>query len=342
MTKDSTSGNKAQITLKNPKKAHFPHIHNEAAPFNKLAQLPPENRKASKKAPLYKRAKAKYYTHRIVGPMCWLDSPCHKTYQFAYHCCNQLIQTENKVKGKYCNSRICNVCSRIRTAKLMNGYYEPLKKLGKLEFTTLTRRNVSGNILRETINEMQKKLTLILRNIREKKKIDFSGIIKLECTYNSERDDYHPHFHILTNKDIGNLIINEWLKRYDKEIVNRLAQHVVIANDNSTKEMFKYVTKFLEKDNGEESKEPTLNIYVSALDTIMVALRNKRTFQAIGSLRKLKVKEEVEDLEVQENLEIAFEEIKHWNYDYTKNDWVHLGERLTLYEPPETIFQIFI
>jgi plasmid rolling circle replication initiator protein Rep len=96
---------------------------------------------------------------------------------------------------------------------MMGGYIEPLRKLGDLHFTTLTRKNVTAEELPETINKMLKDMSNIIRVLREKRNIKLSGIRKIEVTYNSKTNTYHPHFHILHNYDVGNMIIDEWVIR---------------------------------------------------------------------------------------------------------------------------------
>lgn len=307
-----------------------------------LAQLPPTALEKGNMETLKKRARSKWYTQKITLHLFDIESELNKYYSSAYHCNNILKQKGKEIKGKYCNSRICNVCNRIRTAKLMNGYINPLMELGDLEFTTLTLKNCKKQDLKATIEGMQKNRTLIFRKIREKLKIDFSGIVKIEVTYNPNDDTYHPHFHILSNQNTGSLIVDEWLKRYPSPIAEKWAQKVVTADHNSLKELFKYSTKFLVKD----TKAKTLNIYVHALDTIMIALYKKRTFQTFGALKKIQISEDIEkeDLKTQiiEDIE-EIENYKEWIYDYEGSDWYDSCHKpLTNYKPPDIEFQYFL
>ena len=90
-----------------------------------LAQLPPN--KYGNDETLRKRARSKHYTQSIVIPLLHLKSPLHKYYQSAFYCNTELQQSGVTLKGKYCNTRCCNVCNRIRTAKLMKGYLNQMK-----------------------------------------------------------------------------------------------------------------------------------------------------------------------------------------------------------------------
>lgn len=315
--------------------------------FNKLAQVPPTDMGVANMDVLKRRARSKFYTQKIVEGLLWIDSPLEKQYKNAMNCNSMLVQSGKRISGKYCNSRVCNVCNRIRMAKLINQYLKPLEELGELEFTTLTRKNCHKEELREVIEEMQKTRSLIFRHLKEKKKMNFSGIIKLEVTYNLEEDTYHPHFHILSNNNVGQILIEEWLNRHKPEIAFNKGQHTRKADKDSYKEIFKYATKFIIKDD----KPGTLNIHTNALNNIMIALHNKRTFQTYGVLKKIdNEEEEIEDLKSQ-IIEDIEESYHNWRYDNELYDWINdssfiskyeePNKRLTNYKPPDINFQIF-
>lgn len=314
-------------------------------PFlDKLAQLPTEKHQSVDLQHLKKRARSKYYTQQIVYPLLWIDSPLHKNYSHAYRCGEVIIQQGNKLTSRYCNSRICNVCNRIRTAKMMNGYITPLKALGKLYFTTLTIPNVQVDEINEAVRIMLKMASNIIRVIRERKGIDVSGIRKIEITYNDMVDTLHPHLHILhDNKEVGELLISEWLKRYPNAV--RKAQHTRDADDKSLNETFKYTAKFLLKDDKEKK---TLKVFVPILDKILIALSNKRTIQAFGSIRKLKINEDelIEDLQVQEIDNLENNESNIWTWSEGEQgiwDWLSLyNKRLTNYEKPDIQFTYYL
>ena len=296
----------------------------KSALLDTLAQLPTADKT------LYKKARAKYYTNKIVAPLLYLDSPLHKQYQRAYYCNHTIVQEGNVFKSKYCNSRACHICNRIRTAKCMNGYTAQLQGLGQLEFTTLTIRNVNKEQLRDTVKHMSKTLTNILRVIRERKKINISGIRKIEITYNPLTNTYHPHIHLLHNKDCGTLIISEWLKRYSND-ADIKGQDTTKANKDSLNELFKYSTKVAYKAKGDKAHK----VFIPALDAILIALNGLRTFQPFGAIKKQS--EEVEELQTQ-ILEVENNDYTEWQYNEVFNDWVNVydrGKMLTGYKPPD-------
>lgn len=326
------------------------------APLDNIAQLPTTTNKT-----LSKRARSKFYTQKIVYPLLYIDSPLNKNYSRAFHCGSVIKQYGKNLVSRYCNSRLCHTCNRIRTAKMMKGYIDPLKELGNLYFTTLTIKNVKSENLNQTIEDMIKNMSNIIRVLREKRKINISGIRKIEITYNHKKDDYHPHFHILHNMDVGDIIIEEWLKRnptakkqgWDwkkKKMVDiQVSKQVTKENDDDKKylnELFKYATKFIIKDDKERG---ILNVYVPALDNILKSLHKKRTIQSFGEIKRLKlnedIEEEIEELVSQEIEDIEEEIYKEWNwsYDGIVYDWLdNSSKRLTDYEPPDIEFTYYL
>ena len=287
-----------------------------------LAQLPPN--KYGNDETLRKRARSKHYTQSIVIPLLHLKSPLHKYYQSAFYCNTELQQSGVTLKGKYCNTRCCNVCNRIRTAKLMKGYLNQMK--GQQYFVTLTFPNVKQAYLKDSINQMIKNATLIIRNLREKKKIDVNGIRKLECTYNEKANTYHPHFHLIVDtKEGANKILEQWLKRYPTASIKAQDIRKVNGdNDDSLKELFKYSTKIGYKAKGEEENEEEgrgeIRINIKALDKILIAMRGKRVFQPFGNIKKESEEVNGEELDAQSyNIPQAFS----MNWIWLKHDWVN-------------------
>ena len=303
----------------------------KGATLDKLAQVPTDHTNSGGVVPrnLLKRARSKYYTNRIVGHLLYQNSPIHKQYQRAYYCNSHIVQNGKTFTSKYCNSRACHICNRIRTAKFINGYKQPLLDLGALEFTTLTIPNVKHQVLRDTVTRMCKDFTNIIRVLRERRGIKVSGIRKIEITYNSNTDTYHPHIHIITDQSTGETIIKEWLARYLN--ATRAAQDTRKCDENSFNELFKYSTKIAAK----ASSGKGFDVHIPALDRILIALDKKRTFQSFGTIKK--VSEDVKEL-VSEEAQEAVEQYAEWEYSDITNDWHNIynrDQRLTWYKPPD-------
>lgn len=289
-----------------------------AGNLDTLAQLPTGQKKAAEPLPfesLAKRAKSKWYTNQVVVPLLTLDSKLHKQYQRAFYCNDTLLQNGNTVTGKYCNSRVCHICNRIRTAKFLNGYGEPLKALGSLQFVTLTVPNCPAEALLQTISLMTSNATNIMRVLREKRKIKCSGIRKIEVTYNHEEDTFHPHFHIIVDKGVGDMIVQDWLNRYP--LATYKAQDCRPADVDSFNELFKYSTKIVQGEDGKAA------LYPIALDIIMQALDRRRTFQTFGTIKK--VSEDVEDIDAVEIPGIEPERAE-WLWSKDVGNWVNVDE----------------
>lgn len=310
-------------------------------PLDTLVQLGKSPLKTSDKASvknLQKRARSKWYTTAIAGAMIYLDSPLKKYYQRAYYCAHTLKQTGNKITTSYCNTRICHVCNRIRSAKMMNGYVNQFMELEGTEFVTLTVPNCSAEDLNATIDLLLKTWKQIA-DVLKKRKLSANGIRKIETTYNIRENTFHPHLHILIDKGLGQMVVDEWMKRFPQCSI--AAQKVLPADQNSLKEIFKYTTKI------GIAKKGTIQICIPALDKIMIAMASRRSIQTFGKIKK--VSEDVEELEAVEYDDLPVNEDKDASgnpmlieWQWNECDWVRVGtamSTLTGYVPPEIAFE---
>ena len=297
-----------------------------------LAQLSsnyPKPQPPNTRETLAKRAKAKYFTQAVTKKLAMLNSPLKKSYNNTYFgCSNLLLQTGEKIITKYCNNRWCLVCNRIRTAKLICGYKETLQALKDLQFVTLTIRNVKKEMLRITIEDMQRNFSTMLKTLNRKQqrvnnvKKTLKGLRKIEVTFNAIRNDYHPHLHVLiSGLDNAIDVVAQWLKHYPS--AEPFCQKIQKADNNTFMELFKYYTKI------------TTNkiTYITVLDTIFQVMRNKRVYQPFGI--KKDVTEDIETLQAQITDLEAAEKIWMWE----DSDWVdhQTAECLTGYSPDESV-----
>jgi hypothetical protein len=284
-----------------------------------LAQLTPKNTTKN----LLNRARSKYLSNSLALKLTDSGKKLKKSYWNTYHCCEILIQSEKKLTGKYCNNRWCLICNRIRTAKLINGYKETLSNLKNKRFITLTVPNCKAEDLPITLELMYKTLRDISKKF-SKYREPLIGIRKTEVTYNPIKDTFHPHFHlIISGKQIGNNVIDEWLKRLPT--ANIKAQDNREAGENSYLELFKYFTKLI----------TNKRFHADALNVIFEAMYGKRTFQPMG-IRK-DVSEDVDAIQ-----SIIYDDLipEEKNWTWIENDWIdkETGETLTGYTPEfETI-----
>ena len=301
-----------------------------------LAQVPP-NVPPSTLKDLQKRARSKWYTVAIVSKLKYVEgTKLRKYYSHAWNCNDKLYQDGQKLTSKYCNTRVCNICARIRTAKLMNGYVDQIMKLGDIEFVTLTISNCTADDLNTVVDNILKQIVLIIRNLRDKKGIKVSGIRKLEITYNALTGLFHPHLHLLVDKNCGALIVDEWLKRmpdakrqgwdYKKKKMVDL-QDVRKADKNSLSEIFKYTTKIIVKKKGQ------MNVYIYPLNRILEVLYKRRCFQSFGIVKQ--VSEDVDKLDAKVYVDLPDNEGGITEWKWKDCDWVDGKFTLTGYIPPE-------
>jgi plasmid rolling circle replication initiator protein Rep len=304
------------------------------APFNKLEQLPTDERKK-----WLKKARKKYHTQSVTTELLKLKSPLYKQYLRALNCSNTLTFKNGKIKAELCRTRICVYCNNIRTANLINGYQEEIEKQIKGEkafFVTLTRQNIESGFLRSTIKDMNSKFTNIIRVLNEKRNWSISGIRAVETTYNNKRNDYHPHIHAIVYgdnlpDDWQSIFLQEWKGRHKKGEVSLKGQKIQQATPGTMKELFKYFTKMANK--GKNKNE--IEFYPEALDIILRAYKGLRTIQNFGKLKKVNEeppKHEVTETETPGNVYAAYWEKNDWRaYDHMGNNFL-----LTNYKPIAT------
>jgi hypothetical protein len=208
----------------------------------------------------------------------------------------------------------------------MKGYVNQLMSLDGLQFVTLTVPNCKDDELNDTVDSLLKSFSNVIRVVRERKKLLVNGIRKLEITYNANANTYHPHIHILIDCNEGNLIVTEWLKRYPLAKIS--AQDVRDADKGSLNEIFKYTTKIVSKSKGK------LEVYIPALDKILISLKGRRCFQPFGKIKK--VDEEITDLESEEYDNIQEYDFIEWIWK--ECDWINGSKTLTGYVSPDIKF----
>jgi len=296
--------------------------------LDKLAQLDPSLivKQLDTAKILLKRARSKWYTQQFVAPLLELQSPLNRYYQSAMDCAKFISINNGKSKSAYCNTRVCNTCNRIRTAIGMNGYMEQLKGR-EWVMITLTDVNCQGHELKDEIASL-KRTVLLIRRYFKKRGIILDGIVKAEITYNEKTKTFHPHLHVLAAcqniEFVAVELINQWLERRPTASIK--AQNITRDPSGAFNELFKYTTK------GYQREGKTLTIDALAIDTIMRAQYNTRSFQPFGNIRKVTE-------EVQEIIQAQPIEKPDGVYMWYASDWYSLytGEALSYYLPDPDI-----
>lgn len=292
-----------------------------------------------------KRAKAKFSQNNLMRVMAKLNSPLAEKYEETQFCSYSLIQSGNTFTARYCKQRWCRICNRIRTGKLMQGYSDAILAMKEPQFVTLTIPNVPGEILRDTIKAMTGTIQKIQDLRRKNKQPNIRAIRKLECTYNPDSNNFHPHFHfIVENKQQAEELKFAWLQRNPQAL--EYVQDIRPADKPI--ELFKYFAKLTSKSSKDTKIYKGRKLvmreeyhYPEALDKIFQAIAGMRIIQPMGGVKM--VSDEIEEIEAVE-IENAESDIAIWQWqrigitaEKFTFDWVNIftGKLLTGYEPTE-------
>ncbi len=257
--------------------------------FNTLAQLTPEGDQSDAKKVLIKRARRRFlmtqFTFRLIDlhselePNYWRSWWCARTGEVGINTTGEV-----ELKHRYCKQRWCTICAANKTAELIHSYKPSLEQLQSPKFVTLTRRNVQNENLLNSINGMYSTFRGIAKSA-QKVGLSAPGIRTMEITYNPERGDYHPHYHIITDYDFASFILAEWMQRM-RGHVSSAANQLQPVNNQAYTEIFKYLTPISYAPKGKVKSQNKILVPTAALDQIYTALRGVRTIQPFGGLRK--------------------------------------------------------
>jgi hypothetical protein len=258
---------------------------------------------------LEKRNYKKHLTRKFVIPLVNLHSPMEKGYWNTYYCNDVLEQEGKKIIGHYCGNRWCYICNGIRTAKLINAYKPVVDEWNNPVSLVLTVKNVPATVLdvQSKVKEMNEEFRKITDLLRNRDGVQVEAIRTIEVTSNWRAKTSHPHFHILLNGYwIGKLILEEWIKHFPEDEVNRGGQSLKKANKWSLNELFKYITKF-------NDGTPAL-----VLDVIFQALKGMKIVSPTGVK---KVPEEIAEL-----ISVEIPELDNknrlWWWNPEAKDWI--------------------
>jgi hypothetical protein len=281
---------------------------------------------------LEKRARAKYMTVPLAVTLAELRTELEQSYRNTIYCASTLRQPAygDKLQGKYCGTRWCLICNRVRTARAINRYEAPLKGWGERWFVTLTQGpTVVGADLKGALDEMQRACRRVVDRIRKGDGLAFRALRKLECTARPG-GLFHPHYHLVVDsRRAADLLVSRWLKQFPD--ASPLAQHIRPCDEGSLREVFKYFTKLVTRLDGR-----AIAASAPALDVIFTAMRGKRVYQPLGFRVASEVDEEAEiGTDGDTAVVSVFGRDAVWQWDQHHADWVEhsTGEVLSHYEP---------
>ncbi|MDM5152494.1 protein rep [Bacillus sp. DX1.1] len=245
---------------------------------------------------------------------------------------NQFISTRDKEKSKLiasnpCKNRFCPICAwrkACKDAMKIATMMEAIKLEEKKEFLflTLTTPNVKGDAVRSEIDRFNKAFNKLFKRRNVARSIK-GYIRKLEMTYNKERDDYNPHFHVLLCVDKNyfkrkELYIKqkEWLSMWREatdlpEITQVHIQKVeLIREGNAVAEVAKYSAKDYEMSTSQE-----------VFDVFYSALKGRQLIVYSGMFKEYALKYENGELDKyksKDKNEYFYKIIATWNPDLLK------------------------
>jgi hypothetical protein len=289
-----------------------------------------KNAKFSAKENFGKRARVKFLSEAMaVGLANVPDSKLTKSYWNTFYCSSILQKKGDSLTGKYCKNRWCLVCCRIRSAQLIKQYAPVLASWPEKHLVTLTVPNCSEADLVATKEQMKAgfnriRHTFQMQHRRKQRAAPLVALRKLECTHNPDRDDYHPHFHLVVPDYAAAVELRAaWLVQFPSAKWD--AQDIRPADGGAGHELFKYFTKLVTT----KSKERFIRL--APLNVIFEAIAGQRTFQAFGIPKTVEElgDEEAEALAEELEIDAVFEWVQ------AQADWVdkESGEMLTNYTP---------
>src|SRR5690625_3046960 len=187
------------------------------------------------------------------------------------------LENKKQHKGNTCKNRFCPICAWKKSRKdalalsVMMAYLK-LEKKKEFIFLTLTAPNVPAEELNDEIKHYNHSFKKLMER-KEVKNIVKGYARKLEITYNEERDDYHPHFHVLiaVNKSYftqTTQYINRdrWLELWQQVTNNPLITQVDVRKVRNTKDDKVYeIAKYSAKDSDYLINQEVFEVFYRAL-----------------------------------------------------------------------------
>lgn len=271
------------------------------------------------------------YKHNLISPLLdyanKVQSPNIPEYIAVLRCGKELDQSENKYlkQRSYCGSRLCPICSNIRSRKVADVVLATIDMGEKWCSLTLTKSNKGLEYdlknLQDRLDYEQKWFNKV-RDRYRKQGGDFSAIISLEVVppgykYKGKSRyyaDYHPHYHILCTYDFAVFLKQAWLKEF--EDANELNQVIKVVGESLKKdesytialmktirEVVKYSLKAcLPKDKNDSQKSSgSFSINVKGTDELVTMMKGRKRFKKWGCfLKKAKEIQEIESALIEE------------------------------------------
>ena len=252
---------------------------------------------------------------------------------FLFMVADKTMEKTKLHRSNNCDNRFCPICAWKKSRKnalkisvLMQYLREEEKK--EFVFLTLTAPNVKADELDDEIKHYNKSFQRLMQR-KEVKSVVKGYVRKLEVTYNKERDDYHPHFHVIlaVNKSYftdtkAYIARDRWLELWQKSTKNFLITQVdvrkVKATDN--KKEVSEIAKYSAKDSDYLEDE-------KVFDTFYKSLSGKRLIVYSGLFKDASKQYENKELEKYKELDptqYIYQIFYHWG----RQDYIQTEKKL--------------
>lgn len=235
-----------------------------------------------------------------------------------------------------CKHRFCPLCAwrkarkdALRISILMQ--YLRAEENKEFIFLTLTAPNVKADELNDEIKHYNQSFQRLMQ--RKEVKAAVKGYIrKFEVTYNKDRDDYHPHFHVIlaVNKSYFNkpsvyIKRDRWLELWQQSTKNPLITQVDIRRVKHTdnKKEVSEIAKYSAKDS-DYLQDKTV------FDTFYKTLTGKRLIVYSGLFKdanKLYENKKLEHYKELDLIQYIYQIFYHWKrQDYIQTELKLMSE----------------
>lgn len=259
---------------------------------------------------------------------------------------DETMEKKKQHKGNSCKNRFCPICSWKKARKdalSLSVMMQYLKEEEQKEFIflTLTAPNVKADELEDEINHYNHSFQKLIQR-QEVDKIVKGYVRKLEVTYNAERNDYHPHFHVLlaVNKSYftnTKQYINRdrWLKLWQQVTKNPTITQVDVRKVSNSKDDKVYeVAKYSAKDSDYLINQEVFNVFYKAL-------KGKRILSHSGLFKEAMTKFKAGELEKYKEKDTT-KYVYALLYNWGKKEYIEEERRLlTEEEQKEVNGQLF-
>lgn len=239
-------------------------------------------------------------------------------------------------RSNNCENRFCPVCAwknARKNAMKLSILMDYLSKEEQKEFLflTLTAPNVKEAELQDEIKHYNQSFQRLMQ--RKEVKTAVKGYVrKLEVTYNKDRDDYHPHFHVIlaVNKSYFNkqnvyIKRDRWLELWQQSTKNSLITQVDVRKVKQTdnKKEISEIAKYSAKDS-DYLQDKTV------FKTFYQSLTGKRLIVYSGLFKQANKKYENKELEhykQQDPTHYIYQIFYHWGRtDYMQTEQKIMSE----------------